>query len=431
MKCASSFSDYIAASRVLFSWRSQGVQQALSSLERECSRSNPGPLLEELSFRLRGEPGPRFLVDCLWLCRPHGGITRVWKQILRTWLLPGLNSSFAPISLIDRNSRVSITSLFPSHTAQAVDPLDCSQVLLCSDENERLVHDWGADVFCSSWISSSASSTPACSEVALLHDFIPERFRPLDPSLLPLRRRWWGEASAHLAVSRDTAADATSCLSGISGKVDWCHPAPDPVFTDSFVRGSESSFEGLVARAGLASNFILLPATSSIGSYKNPEIVGMALSDTRLHSLQLVLCGVAAEQRAKELEDCFPDLRGRTLAAGFSDSELALVFRNALAVLIPSRIEGFGLPAIEVMAAGGLPLIADARGLREAGGEAAMRFAPDQPQHLRCLLQLLVDPVSRSWLMSRLQPRIDARLARLNPDLIGLSLLAQARRAVA
>ena len=31
-----------------------------------------------------------------------------------------------------------------------------------------------------------------------------------------------------------------------------------------------------------------------------------------------------------------------------------LVYRQALAVVIPSRIEGFGLPAIEVMAAGGL-----------------------------------------------------------------------------
>ena len=60
----------------------------------------------------------------------------------------------------------------------------------------------------------------------------------------------------------------------------------------------------------------------------------------------------------------FPHLRGRVLAAGFSDSELALAYRQALAVVIPSRIEGFGLPAIEVMAAGGLCLVADARGLR-------------------------------------------------------------------
>ena len=157
----------------------------------------------------------------------------------------------------------------------------------------------------------------------------------------------------------------------------------------------------------------------------------MALSDIRLHSLQLVLCGIAAEQHAMALEERFPLLRGRILAAGFNDPELALVYRHALAVLVPSRIEGFGLPTVEVMASGGVPLAADVRGLREAGAEAAIRFDPDQPHELIGLLQLLVDPSSRTWLKSLLQPRVEARLARLHPDLIGLSLLAQARRASA
>ena len=51
-----------------------------------------------------------------------------------------------------------------------------------------------------------------------------------------------------------------------------------------------------------------------------------------------------------------------------------------------------------------------------------------QPEQLRDLLKLVVDPVTRAWLQSQLQTRIRSRLARLNPDLIGLALLAQARR---
>ena len=110
--------------------------------------------------------------------------------------------------------------------------------------------------------------------------------------------------------------------------------------------------------------FVLLPATSAIGSYKNPELLAQALADrgsSFVAASALRYCRRAAGQ---ELELRFPHLRGRVLAAGFSDSELALVYRQALAVVIPSRIEGFGLPAIEVMAAGGLCLVADARGLR-------------------------------------------------------------------
>ena len=157
--------------------------------------------------------------------------------------------------------------------------------------------------------------------------------------------------------------------------------------------------------------------------------MAQALANRDLLSLPLLLSGIAAEQRAKELEIYFPHLRGRILAAGFSDLELALVYRQALAVVIPSRIEGFGLPAIEVMASGGLSLVADARGLREAGAEAALRFSSRKPEQLSGLLKLVADPLTRTWLQSQLRPRMRSRLARLNPDLIGLALLAQARRA--
>ena len=118
------------------------------------------------------------------------------------------------------------------------------------------------------------------------------------------------------------------------------------------------------------------------------------------------------------------------MAAGFSDSELTLVYRQALAVVVPSLIEGFGLPAIEVIASGGLCLVADVRGLREAGAEAALRFSSRQPRQLSNLLKLVIDPCTRIWLQRILKQRMCSRLARLHPDLLGLALLAQARRAL-
>ena len=432
MKSTSSFADYVAASRVLHSWRTYGVKKALCSLADECSFTNQGPLLYELSCRLNGLPGPHLLVDGLWFSRPYGGITRVWNQILGAWLLPGLNSPLAPITLIDRDSSLSITRKFPTVKAQYFDPLDCSQVSLSSEENTSLIRDLNVDAFCSSWISSSSTSSPVCAEVALFHDCLPERYQPRDPALLPLRHRWWSGASAYLAVSADTAEDLTSSFDCADRPIAWCHPSPDPIFSETYyVRNFDVLWQKLRVQANIRSPFVLLPATSAVGTYKNPELVGLALSDNRLRSVQLVLSGVGAEQRSVQLENRFPNLRGRISSVGLNDTELALVYRHALAVLIPSRIEGFGLPAIEVMAAGGLPLVADSRGLRESGAEAAMRFSPDQPQQLIGLLQLLLDPTSRSWLKNRLQPRTEARLTRLNPDLLGLCLLAQVRLASA
>ena len=57
-------------------------------------------------------------------------------------------------------------------------------------------------------------------------------------------------------------------------------------------------------------------------------------------------------------------------------------------------------------------------------------FPPRQPEQLSGLLKLVMDPVTRTWLQGNLKPRMRSRLARLNPDLIGLALLAQARRAL-
>ena len=108
--------------------------------------------------------------------------------------------------------------------------------------------------------------------------------------------------------------------------------------------------------------------------------------------------------------------------------ELALAYRHALAVVVPSRVEGFGLPAVEAVAAGGRVIVADARGLREAAGEAGLRVHPDRPQELRALLSLLMHSPSEQWLDPVMARRRLQRLQRCCPDLLGLALLACARR---
>jgi glycosyltransferase involved in cell wall biosynthesis len=170
---------------------------------------------------------------------------------------------------------------------------------------------------------------------------------------------------------------------------------------------------------------VLLPATSGIGSYKNPELVAAAVA--AIPELQLVLSGVGADQRRAELAAAFPSLADRCLGVGFSELELALAYRHALAVVIPSRVEGFGLPAVETAAAGGRLIVADARGLREAAGEAGLRVHPDRPAELEQLLRLLLHDSSRGWLDLRLQKRRQRRLERCCSDLLGLALLAVAR----
>ena len=416
-------------------WRLKGASPAQLLLDELLPSSglDHGLIGQELRLRLSGAPGPSLLLDGLWFSRPHGGITRVWEQILRCWQLPGLITPQAPLAIIDRNSHLALTGSFENLTGAEVDPLDYSAVAGLSYENSQLARSWGASVFLSSWISTSAGfdlepSLSQLHELILVHDCLPERGSK-DALLLHQRRRWLKGASRCLAVSAATAVDLEGLLQLPTGSVPWCYSGPDRIFHATFADpDSAKLWPQLQQRSGLNHPYVLLPATSGPGSYKNPELVAAALAEHGLQQIQLVLSGLAAETHCATLLEQFPHLQGRCLVAGFTDLELALAYRHALAVVLPSRIEGFGLPAIEALASGATVLVADARGLREAGAGACPRVSTSDPTDLAAWLRLLLDNPSRAWLLRHLQRRAQQRLQQLHPDLLGLALLALARQ---
>jgi glycosyltransferase involved in cell wall biosynthesis len=77
-----------------------------------------------------------------------------------------------------------------------------------------------------------------------------------------------------------------------------------------------------------------------------------------------------------------------------SDDDLARAFQHAFCFLFPSRIEGFGLPAIEAMIWKCPVIAADAPCLPEVCGDAALYAAPDNRQAwLDAIAALATDPV--------------------------------------
>jgi glycosyltransferase involved in cell wall biosynthesis len=67
-------------------------------------------------------------------------------------------------------------------------------------------------------------------------------------------------------------------------------------------------------------------------------------------------------------------LQNRVSQIDANDEELSVLYRNALAFIMPSLYEGFGLPALEAMAAGCPVILSDASALSEVGGAAALYF---------------------------------------------------------
>ena len=95
------------------------------------------------------------------------------------------------------------------------------------------------------------------------------------------------------------------------------------------------------------------------------------------------------------------------------------LYRRSRAVLVPSLIEGFGIPVLEAMASGTPVIASDAASLPEVGGAAAAYFNPRDVAAMAATLKHVLDSPQRQ------QGMIDAGLAQANkfhPEVVGLQI---------
>ena len=80
-------------------------------------------------------------------------------------------------------------------------------------------------------------------------------------------------------------------------------------------------------------------------------------------------------------------LEERVRLPGFvSDDVLACLYTGALAMVSPSPVEGFGLPAVEAAACGAPTVLSDIPAHRETLGDAGLRFDPQSAEQLTAQL---------------------------------------------
>ena len=94
--------------------------------------------------------------------------------------------------------------------------------------------------------------------------------------------------------------------------------------------------------------------------------------------------------------------RERVIISGFVDDvELAALYRGALALVMPSREEGFGLPALEAMASGCAVITSNAPALVEISGDAALHVEADAASLADAMRRVASDESLRRTLASR------------------------------
>jgi glycosyltransferase involved in cell wall biosynthesis len=108
---------------------------------------------------------------------------------------------------------------------------------------------------------------------------------------------------------------------------------------------------------------------------------------------RLVLAGRITPEAQTDLQHArSSELAGRVDIPGYVDDATKQdLFRRALVFVLPSHTEGFGLPAVEAMAAGVPVIVANRGALPEVVGPAGRLIDPDDPEGLATTLQELLD----------------------------------------
>ncbi len=119
--------------------------------------------------------------------------------------------------------------------------------------------------------------------------------------------------------------------------------------------------------------------------HKGLDVLVAALRE--LPPLGLVLAGEGSDGPRVRSEVARAGLVGPVVFLGrIPDAELRLAYACASAVVVASRQEGFGLPALEAMAAGGVVVATQAGGLAEVCGDAAIPVEAGSVASLRSAL---------------------------------------------
>jgi glycosyltransferase involved in cell wall biosynthesis len=245
-------------------------------------------------------------------------------------------------------------------------------------------------------------SRPGLVRTATVYDFIPlampEAYLPV-----PALRTWYhhrlsklAQADLLLAISDYTRRVAIETLKITPERVINISADTEPVFRKLQLSGESKLL--LLRRYGITQHFIM--HTGVVEHRKNVEtlIRAFALLPPEVRaSHDLVMIGdprqSAADEMRRVARTAGMDAARLVFAAFVPDEDLAALYNLARAAVMPSLMEGFGLPLLEAMRCGAPVLGADATSIPEVVGHSDFLFDPKRPQALaEKLLKLLSDP---------------------------------------
>jgi glycosyltransferase involved in cell wall biosynthesis len=218
----------------------------------------------------------------------------------------------------------------------------------------------------------------------------------VEPSIdgLPRRSSWRSRLRWTHVMRQIARADVVTTVSEFTRDRLIAHLPIDPDrvvvtgngVTDVYFRRPEAGDEEVLGRYGVRSQEYFFSVGSLTGRKGGDVLLDV---EARMRELGIELPMLLSGQRHDaDLLRRFQATRtsgdrGLLRLLGFvSDEDQAVLLSHAVALLFPSRYEGFGIPALEAMAAGTVVVCTRTAALPEVVGEAGLLVKPNSAEEL-------------------------------------------------
>jgi glycosyltransferase involved in cell wall biosynthesis len=233
--------------------------------------------------------------------------------------------------------------------------------------------------------------------VITLHDLIwVDYARQVEPTLL---HAWWRRRLGSTAIRYALAtADHVLCNSEATRRAAerWVETGRTSIVYHGV--GEPFFAAGTGERGGGAP-----PSIAAFGvakPYKNVACVVRAFARMAPARPELQLMLIGGDGGARDLIAHLGLADRVRITGSVDDTELRALIRRAAVFVVPSLVEGFGLPVLEAMALGTPVVVSDVPALREVAGDAALAFDPREPASLAAALTNVLDDERLSSRMS-------------------------------
>ncbi|WP_254445370.1 FkbM family methyltransferase [Anabaena sp. UHCC 0204] len=299
---------------------------------------------------------PTILIDGVFFQNYQTGIARVWRSLLEQWA----NTDFANhIIVLDRaNTAPKINGI----SYRTISPYHYNNAEADKQMLQEICEQEAAELFISTYYTTPIE-TPS---VFMAYDMIPELLGGnLNEPMWREKHHGIQHALAYISISENTAKDIHKCFPDIPlESITVAHCGVDPLFSPA----SEDEIKTFKYKYGIHKPYFLLVGTGP--GYKNGLLFFQAFSKLASNQGFDIICTGIGGKLA-------PEFRAYTSGnvvhlLQLSDEELALAYSGAVALVYPSKYEGFGMPVLEAIACGCPVITCPNASIPEVIGEAAI-----------------------------------------------------------